>query len=180
MSFRASLRCLSSSAKKMTSAQRESALRNANEKMKSYYVNRPPVHLIKKKRKFGDGPQDGAHLLQIAAVSSFLCAFLITPFLGRRIAYDEEFRNKYIPKWYDYSIEKPDYAYTRKDLHDQMIQVQNELHERAVNGDFSPEKLEAMRRQFHNKEGSLSEQGKMMGWDQLHPGVDDDEELEDD
>mmetsp|Transcript_29548 Transcript_29548/g.45104 ORF Transcript_29548/g.45104 Transcript_29548/m.45104 type:complete len:171 (-) Transcript_29548:78-590(-) len=170
MAFRASIRQLA----KMTTAERESALRNANEKMRQYYVNRPPIHLVKKKRKFGEGPQDGAHFVQLAAVSSFLCAFVVTPFIGKKIAQDDEFRQKYVPKWYDFSIEKPAYAFTRRELHDQMIQVQNELHQRAIRGEFSPEKLDGMRRHFPNKE--VSEHG----WDQLHPGVDDDEDIEED
>eukprot|EP00558_Chaetoceros_sp_UNC1202_P007139 CAMPEP_0197246260 /NCGR_PEP_ID=MMETSP1429-20130617/10767_1 /TAXON_ID=49237 /ORGANISM="Chaetoceros sp., Strain UNC1202" /LENGTH=163 /DNA_ID=CAMNT_0042706879 /DNA_START=12 /DNA_END=503 /DNA_ORIENTATION=+ len=162
----------------MSSAEREAALRDANEKMRQYYVNRPPMHVVKKKRKFGEGPQDGAHFVQLAAVSSFLCAFLITPFLGRKIARDEEFRKKFIPSWYDFTIEKPDYAWTRQELHEQMIQLQNELHDRAINGEFTPEKLEEMRRQFHGKE--QSEDASRSGWDQLHPGVDDDEDIEED
>ena len=161
----------------MTAAEREIALREANEKMRQYAINRPSLDKVKPKRKFGEGPNANQHYIQLAALSTFLCAFLLTPFLGRKIASDEEFRKKYIPSWYDYSLEKPEYAWTRKELHEQMIQLQNELHERAIRGDFKPENLEKMkaqRRQFQGKEKNEH------GWDQLHPGLDDDDDLEDD
>ena len=158
----------------MSSAEREAALRDANEKMKQYYVNRPSLDKVKPKRKFGENPQDSAHLIQLTALSTFLCAFLITPFLGRKIAYDEDFRKKYIPSWYDYSLEKP-HAWTRQELHEQMIQLQNELHDRAIAGEFTPENLAKMkddRRLFQGKEKTEH------GWENLHPNVDDDEDIE--
>ncbi len=161
----------------MTAAERETALRSANEKMRQYVINRPSLDKVKPKRKFGDGPRSDQHYVQFAAVSFFLSAFLITPFLGKKIASDEDFRKKYIPKWYDYSLEKPDYAWTRQELHEQMVQLQIDLQERAIKGDFTPEKLEEMkaqRRQFMGKEKNAH------GWDQLHPGIDEDDDVEDD
>ncbi len=161
----------------MTTAERETVLRDANEKMRQYVINRPSLDKVKPKRKFGEGTRGEQHLVQLAALSAFLSAFLISPFLGKKIASDEEFRKKYIPSWYDYSLEKPDYAWTRRELHEQMIQLQTELHERAIKGDFTPEKIEEMRaqrRQFMGKEKNEH------GWDQLHPGLDEDDDLEDD
>lgn len=161
----------------MTPAERDAALREANEQMRQYAINRPSLDKVKPKRGIFDGPQGHQHFLQLAAVSTFLCAFLITPLLGKKIALDEDFRKKYVPSWYDYSLEKPDYAWTRQELHEQMIELQNELAERAIRGEFTPEKLEQMRaqrRQFMGKEKSEH------GWDQLHPGLDDDDDLEDD
>lgn len=45
---------------------------------------------------------------QIGIVAAFLAAFMATPFVGRRIAQDEEFRKRWIPSWYDYTVKKPD------------------------------------------------------------------------
>jgi len=175
--FRATLRCMAKSSKQMTTAEREAALRDANEKMRQYVINRPSMDKVKPKRGIFEGPQGSQHFVQFAALSTFLCAFLITPFLGRKIALDEEFRKKYIPSWYDYSLEKPDYAWTRQELHEQMVELQNELAERAIRGEFTPEKLEEMKAQRRQFQGKAKNEH---GWDQLHPGLDDDDDLEDD
>lgn len=161
--FRASLRCLARSSSQMTAAEREKALRDANEKMRQYAMNRPSLDKVKPKRGIFEGEQGNQHFIQFAAVTSFLCAFLITPFLGKKIALDEDFRKKFIPSWYDYSLEKPDYAWTRQELHEQMIEVQNQLAERAIRGEFTPEKLEQMR-------------AERMAY---HPGLEDDDDIED-
>lgn len=107
---------------------------------------------------------------------SLLCSFLITPFLGRKIAYDEEFKEKYIPKWYDYTLEKPKNAWTKEELHQELMRLQRELRERAIAGDFTPEKLEEMRRNLQKK----PEREEHAHFAKLHPGVDDDEDVEDD
>ena len=45
-------RCtLSSSSQRLTPQEREAALRDANEKMKAYYVNRPPIEVIQNAKK---------------------------------------------------------------------------------------------------------------------------------
>lgn len=190
----------------MTASERHEALRDANEKMKFYYENRPSLkELNKHKKKFGD---ENHHFIMAGAMSTFLCLFLFTPFLGKvsrsslvlfnffllvelirtlfvtsffscheqKIATDDEFREKYIPKFYDYSIEKPDYAWTRAELHEQMVQLQMDLHKRAINGEFTPEKLEEMRRHFDGVNPEKDEHG----WGKIHPGVDDDEDIEED
>ena len=107
---------------------------------------------------------------------TLLCSFLVTPFLGKKIAYDEEFRKKYIPEWYDYTIEKPKSAWTKEELHEQVMLLRTQLHERAIAGEFTPEKLEEMRRNLQKK----PENPEYAHFAQLHPGVDADEELEDD
>lgn len=109
------------------------------------------------------------------SVGSFLAAFIITPWLGKKIATDEGFRKAIIPSWYDFSLSKPKSAWTRAELHDQIVEVQRELHERAIRGDFSPEKMESMRRHFDGVDPDADEHG----WGKLHPGVEDDEEIED-
>jgi hypothetical protein len=64
------------------------------------------------------------------------------PWLGKKIAPDVEFRTKYIPKWYDYAVTKPNNPWTRQELHKQMIQVQNNLHQRAIADDFEQSNIE--------------------------------------
>ncbi len=108
--------------------------------------------------------------------SSYSFSHLLHQFFKQKIATDDEFREKYIPKFYDYSIEKPDYAWTRAELHEQMVQLQMDLHKRAINGEFTPEKLEEMRRHFDGVNPEKDEHG----WGKIHPGVDDDEDIEED
>jgi hypothetical protein len=111
----------------------------------------------------------------IDKASSLVCAFILTPFLGRKIAYDEDFREKYIPKWFDYTLNKPKNAWTKEELHEQVVLLQQQLHKRAINGEFTPEKLDEMRRTMHKK----PEKEEYAHFAKLHPGVDDDEDLED-
>lgn len=175
MSFRAFrwttvLRAAANSSKPvLTAAEREVALREANEKMKAYFVHqRPPPNKAK------NAQRQAEHRVQFAMVASFVAALIASGFLGRRIARDEEFRKAYIPRWYDYSIEKPKNAWTRQELHEQMVQVQHELHERAIRGEFTEQKLEEMRRHLHGVDPDDDEHG----WGKIHPGVDDDEDIE--
>ena len=65
----------------MTSIERNEALRDANEKMKFYYENRPSIATLnKKKAKFGD---DNHHFVMAGVMSTFFCLFLFTPVLGK-------------------------------------------------------------------------------------------------
>ena len=75
-------------------------------------------------------------------------SFVGTVLLGRKIAIDKDFREKYVPSWYDFTVSKPESSMTRQDLHETLVSMQTELHERAIRGEFTPEKLEEMRRQF--------------------------------
>jgi hypothetical protein len=104
-----------------------------------------------------------------------LATFIITPFLGKKIATDEAFRKAIIPSWYDFSLTKPKSAWTRQELHEQLVEVQRDLHERAIRGDFSPDKMDRMRRHFDGVDPDDDEHG----WGRLHPGLDDDEDIED-
>mmetsp|Transcript_5523 Transcript_5523/g.12051 ORF Transcript_5523/g.12051 Transcript_5523/m.12051 type:complete len:209 (-) Transcript_5523:214-840(-) len=162
--------------KKMTSGEVNAALHDANEAMKAYYSYPPEKVIALKKAKFDARHRDGQFYLQLGLGVSLVCCFLITPFLGRKIAYDEEFKNKYIPEWYDYTIEKPKNAWTKEELHLQVMLLQKQLHERAIAGEFTPEKLEDMRRNLAKK----PEKEEYAHFAQLHPGVDGDEDLEDD
>ena len=70
----------------MTASERNEALRDANEKMKFYYENRPSLkELNKHKKKFGD---ENHHFIMAGAISTFLSLFLFTPFLGKVSRFD--------------------------------------------------------------------------------------------
>eukprot|EP00957_Ditylum_brightwellii_P208778 15358885-Ditylum_brightwellii.AAC.1 len=59
------VRNLATTTTKPSKEARDAALRHANEQMKSYYVNRPPIEkLIKKRKAFGDNPGDSQHFMQ--------------------------------------------------------------------------------------------------------------------
>lgn len=55
---------------------------------------------------------------------------------------------------------------SREEFHQSLMKAQKELHERAIRGDFEPEKLKKMdiKAEVEN------------GWDRIHPGSDDDDE----
>eukprot|EP00569_Conticribra_weissflogii_P006400 CAMPEP_0171327678 /NCGR_PEP_ID=MMETSP0878-20121228/175_1 /TAXON_ID=67004 /ORGANISM="Thalassiosira weissflogii, Strain CCMP1336" /LENGTH=163 /DNA_ID=CAMNT_0011827469 /DNA_START=331 /DNA_END=822 /DNA_ORIENTATION=- len=163
----------------MTPEEVEEALKQANETMKDYYSYPPEKVISAKRAKFNDRHMDNQFYLQLGLGVSLLCTFLLTPFIGRKIAYDEEFRTKYIPKWYDYTLEKPANAWTKEELHEQIVMLQKQLHERAIRGEFTPEKLDEMRRNFGEGTKPAVEE-KYAHFAKLHPGVDDDEDLEDD
>ncbi|KAL7554440.1 hypothetical protein ACHAWF_017883 [Thalassiosira exigua] len=161
---------------KMTSEEVEESLDKAERAMMEYHTYPPAKVVAANKAKFDQRHRDNQFYIQVGIGVSLLCTFLITPFIGRRIAYDEEFRKKYVPEWYDYSIEQPESAWTKEELHQQLVLMRSQLHERAIAGDFTPEKLEQMRRTMAKK----PESQQYAHFAQLHPGVDDDEELEDD
>ena len=161
--------------KKMTAEEVEAALEKANETMKEYYSFPPEKVIAAKKARFEDRHRDKGFYLQLGLAMTMLCSFLVTPFLGRKIAYDDDFRKKYIPEWYDYTIEKPKSAWTKEELHQQVMLLRRQLHERAIAGEFTPEKLEEMRRNLQRK----PENPKYAHFAQIHPGVDDDEDIED-
>mmetsp|Transcript_12613 Transcript_12613/g.27616 ORF Transcript_12613/g.27616 Transcript_12613/m.27616 type:complete len:218 (+) Transcript_12613:117-770(+) len=165
-----------SSTNKMSREEIEQALEKANEQMKAYYSYPPDKVVAAKKARFNERHRDNSFYVQLGLASSLVCAFLLTPFVGRKIAQDEEFKNKYIPSWYDYTIERPKSAWTKEELHEQMVAMQRQLHERAIKGEFTPEKLEEMRRNFNKVRPEKEEHAHFA---KLHPGVDDDEELED-
>lgn len=111
-------------------------------------------------------------LIQAGILILFLGAFFATPFIGKRIAIDPEFREKYIPSWYDFTIPQPENPWTRQELHEQMVAVEKHLMHRAAKGDFTDEKLKGL-------EVSLRDEREKT-WDRLHPGIDDDEDVNDD
>ena len=105
------------------------------------------------------------------ALSVFI-AFVATPFLGKKIATDEEFR-KMLPTWYfeAYRTTAPERnPNTRQSLHEQLVAMQKDLHERAIRGEFTKEKRDKM---------VFSDRGLKddpYGWSKIHPGVEEEEE----
>jgi len=130
-------------------------------------------------------PAGNTHLAQVGIFALFLAGFLATPFLGKKIAQDEEFRSKWIPRWYDFTVKKPENPWTREELHQQMLEVQRELHERAIAGDFAPDKLQEMQRKMQRNIDLPHRRGMDRSkiqdeWDRIHPGLDDDEGINED
>jgi len=164
-----------------TEEARQKVLHEANETMKTY-------HDARMKKLRGELPsrqpqQEGTNRAQLAVLGFFLIGFLASPFIGKKIARDKEFREKYIPSWYDFTIKRPTSGMSREEVHNQILQLQKEIRARAIAGDFSDEKVAKMRRYM---EGLDPEQNKEFNpdhdqhsWSKLHPGVEGDEDVED-
>lgn len=164
-------------------AERQAYLRDANEQMKLY-------HDTRERMRRGELTNINTHLApshagkaQAAIAVVFLALFIATPFLGRRIARDDEFRERWVPKWYDYTVQKPENPWTRDELHEQFLMVQMHLRERAIKGDFAPEKLEKLQShleaqgQQEREESVPSGKSKQLQvWDTFAPGMSKDEE----
>lgn len=43
--------------------------------------------------------------------------------------------------WYDFRVRAPASAWTRQELHEQVVEVEREMRERAIRGEFTSEKL---------------------------------------
>merc|ERR1740124_1370813 len=113
--------------------------------MKAYYTNRPPIEKIRQSKRNSNSVRDKEHYIQAVLVASFVATFVITPFLGKKIAQDDAFRNAVIPSWYDFSISSPKSAWTR--------------------AEFSPDKMDEMRRHFEGVDPDSDEHG----WGKIHP-----------
>ena len=164
-------------------AERQAYLRDANEQMKLY-------HDTRERMRRGELTNINTHLApsnagkaQAAVAAVFLALFIATPFLGRRIARDDEFRERWVPKWYDYTVQKPENPWTRDELHEQFLMVQTHVRERAIKGDFAPEKLDQLQShleaqgQQRSEVPALSEKSKQLKmWDTFAPGMSKDEE----
>lgn len=80
------------------------------------------------------GSADYSHYILGGVGVVFLAGFVTTPSLGRKMARDDEFRQKWVPSWYDLTVQKPEFAWTRKELHEHAVAAEKELHERAIRG----------------------------------------------
>ena len=166
--------------KVLTEEERNEAIRNANDAMKGYVETRMLAKQGKLKSKRGQSETTKSqYTIQLSILVTMIAAFVTAPFLGKKIATDEEFRKKYIPDWFDFRVRSPESAWTRKELHDQLVQVEQDLRERAIRGDFAPDKLEDIKRQLQPR-SDLSEEdvalAKKYGWGRIHPGVDPDDD----
>lgn len=136
------------------------------------------------------GSADYSHYILGGVGVVFLAGFVTTPSLGRKMARDDEFRQKWVPSWYDLTVQKPEFAWTRKELHEHAVAAEKELHERAIRGDFSPRNLRELQERldsldnypFKGKQAMESQQDPSVTevptkWTRLHPGIENDSEL---
>jgi hypothetical protein len=178
--------------------EQQEILRNANQQMFKY-------HEAKVLMAQGKLPSKNAHLkpdqpgwIQAGIFGTFLIVFFSMPFLGKKIATDEEFRNKYVPDWYNFTVPKPANPWTRQELHEQMVEQQRILRERAIQGDFHPDKLASLQNRFQNLQSNnknntttsspnerqsdptrnATEDDIPFGWNRLHPGLEDHENVD--
>jgi hypothetical protein len=159
---------------------RQKVLQDANEKMKTYHDARLQKLRGELPSRNKTGPE--SNRFQVGIVVSFMLAFAATPFLGKKIAQDKEFREKYIPSWYDFTIKRPTSELSREEVHEQILQLQKEIRARAIAGEFSDEKIHKMRRYMDglDPDKKFDPANDEHAWSKLHPGVADDEDVEDD
>lgn len=169
--------------KPMTKAERDSAIRAANESMKGYVETRILAKQGKLKKRDASSKTKSAHAIQLSLLVSLGAAFIASPILGKKIAQDDEFREKYVPDWYDFRVRAPTSAWTRQELHEQLVEVEKDMRQRAINGDFTPDKLQDMKRQMQPRSDLTEEDlyyAKKYGWGRIHPGIDPEDEDDDD
>lgn len=164
------------------------ALKDANAQMQKYHETRELMRQGKltKLNNATKQQHSSATAAQAGILVVFLVAFMATPFLGKKIAQDEEFRKKYIPSWYDYTVKRPENPWTRDELHEQMLQVQHDIHTRAIAGEFTPEKLKelqdsmqspnssssiALDELYHPHRHGIDRRKIPKEWDMVHPGL---------
>lgn len=169
----------------MTKAERDKAIHDANKSMEGYAQTRilKKKGLLKSKRPGQSEQSKAQHKIQLALFLSLAGAFIVSPILGRKIAQDDEFREKYIPSWYDFRIKSPESAWTRAELHQQILDVEADMRQRAINGEFTPEKLTELKNNLQARSDLTEEDlyyAKKYGWGSIHPGVDPDDDDDDD
>lgn len=84
-------------AREMTRAERDEAIREANKTMKGYVETRILAKQGKLKKRGASEKTKRDSKIQLSLLVSLAAAFIASPILGKKIAQDEEFRNKYIP-----------------------------------------------------------------------------------
>lgn len=187
--WRLSLRSNFASSSSQSAAAKNSTeyMRQANFAMKEYHEARelmrrgqlkPHPDNAKTLSSLSSSGNSTNTFVQSAVLVTFLLAFLASPFLGKKIATDPDFRRRF--PWLDYTVEQPEHAWTRDELHLQMLAVQQHIMERAAQGEFAPEKLERLAEKMQKDEGAgeeLSEVEKRQRvWDRIHPGMEPDDE----
>lgn len=179
------LRRNSSDVEKASSApeRHQVYMKEANAQMQKYHEARELLKQGKLKSvNEHRGPKQTSIAQQAGVFVVFLAAFITMPFVGKKIATDDEFREKWVPSWYDFTVKKPENPWTREELHEQMLQVQKDIHERAIAGEFTPEKLEELQNSlispaYRHREG-LDRSKVPKEWDKIHPGLDDNENVD--
>lgn len=141
-------------------------LRSANAEMQKYHETRELLRRGKLPSRNKQTPT--SYWPAAAALGAFLVVFAAMPFLGKKIAKDDEFREKYVPKALDFTVPKPENPWTREELHQQMLMVQHELRRRAIAGELDDKKLDEMREKMQSDIPKK--------WNQVHPGSDDEED----
>jgi len=173
----------SGKSKVVLEAERQAYLRDANDQMKKYHETRELMRQGKLKNINSHRGPKHANRAQAGVAAVFLALFIGMPFLGRKIARDDAFRERWVPAWYDYTVQKPERPWTREELHEQRVQVYKILHERAIAGEFAPEKLEEMKSKLQ-EQGGESTDGKSganrsttpQAWDTFQPALGKEEE----
>lgn len=169
--------------------QQQEILRNANEQMSKYHEAKVLLAQGKLPSKNQHLKPENPGMIQAGIFGTFLILFFSMPFLGKKIATDEEFRNKYVPDWYNFTVPKPENPWTRQELHEQMLEQQRILRERAIQGDFHPDKLASLQDKFQNlqsnnnnnsssRTASDKDDGIPNDWNRLHPGLEDGEDVD--
>jgi hypothetical protein len=174
----------------MTTEEHNEAIHKANKAMLGYVETRllAKQGKLKSKRNNSETTLSGKqHAIQMALLVSMGLAFIASPFLGKKIAQDEDFRNKYIPTWFDFSVKHPPKSsqYTRQQMHTQMLALDEELHDRAQRGEFTPEKLRQLRHKLEHPVAreDVSDADVAMaekyGWNKIHPGLSEEDDEDD-
>ena len=169
-----------------TPQEREAFLHRANAEMQKYDETKRLLRQGKLPSKNPKSQQQStAGVAQLTVVGLFLVSFLATPFVGKRIAQDEEFRAKWVPAWYDFTVKKPEKPWTRQELHEQMMAVEKDIRERAIAGEFTTEKLQELQRNlqgmdYPKRKEEAKEEPVPAGWTKVHPGLADGEKVNED
>jgi hypothetical protein len=160
-------------------------LKEANVQMQKYHEARELLKQGKLKNVNAHrGPRHAGVAQQACVLAVFLAAFVAMPFVGKKIATDDEFRQKWVPAWYDFTVPKPENPWTREELHEQMLAVQKDVHERAIAGEFTPEKLQALQNSLLSPAAAyphrvgLDRSQVPAEWDRIHPGLEDNEKVD--
>ena len=170
-------------------AERHEYLKAANAEMERYHHARERFRQGKLKSQNGGRATESSGfstgMIQLGVVGLFLVAFMATPLIGKKIAQDEEFRNTWVPSWYDFTVPKPDNPWTREELHEQMVAVQREIRERAIRGEFSPDKLEELQKTLEGQyalphRANMPKSAIRKEWGRIHPGVEEGEDVNED
>ncbi|KAL3917322.1 MAG: hypothetical protein SGILL_004769, partial [Bacillariaceae sp.] len=85
--------------------------------------------------------------------------------------------------WYDFRVKPPKSAWTREELHNQIVEVEKDMRERAIRGEFTPDKLEELRRSLQPRSDLSAEDvdmAKKYNWGTIHPGIDPEDDDDDD